>query len=85
MACVSALAPGEWLAAIAAADVARISAIPGIGKKTAQRIILELTGKLGVETEDARGLDRASAPTWSPGWSTSAIPPRPPARPSGAC
>ncbi len=51
MACVSALAPAEWLAVVAAADVARISAIPGIGKKTAQRIILELTGKL--ETESA--------------------------------
>jgi holliday junction DNA helicase RuvA len=46
MACVSAIAPGEWRAVIAAADVARISAIPGIGKKTAQRIILELSGKL---------------------------------------
>ena len=41
--------PGEWRAVIAAADVARISSIPGIGKKTAQRIILELTGKLEVE------------------------------------
>ncbi|HSQ34754.1 MAG TPA: Holliday junction branch migration protein RuvA [Candidatus Binatia bacterium] len=46
MACVSAMAPGEWQALVAAADVARISAIPGIGKKTAQRIVLELTGKL---------------------------------------
>lgn len=51
MACVSALAPAEWLAVVAAADVERISSIPGIGKKTAQRIILELTGKLGVEKE----------------------------------
>ena len=51
MACVSAMAPAEWLAAVAAAEVARISSIPGIGKKTAQRIILELTGKLGMETE----------------------------------
>ena len=53
MACVSAMAPGEWLAVIAAADVARISAIPGIGKKTAQRIILELTGKLEAEPAEA--------------------------------
>jgi holliday junction DNA helicase RuvA len=49
MACVSAIAPGEWRLVIAAADVARISAIPGIGKKTAQRIVLELTGKLEAE------------------------------------
>jgi Holliday junction DNA helicase RuvA len=58
MACVSALAPAEWLAAIAAADVAGISAIPGIGKKTAQRIILELTGKLGVDKEAPEALSR---------------------------
>jgi Holliday junction DNA helicase RuvA len=58
MACVSALTADEWLAAIAGADVARISAIPGIGKKTAQRIILELTGKLGVEKEAPDPLSR---------------------------
>jgi Holliday junction DNA helicase RuvA len=51
MASVSAIAPLEWRTVIAAADVARISAIPGIGKKTAQRLILELTGKLGLEDE----------------------------------
>ena len=61
MACVSALAPAEWLAAIAAADVAGISAIPGIGKKTAQRIILELTGKLGVEKEAPEASSRLGA------------------------
>jgi Holliday junction DNA helicase RuvA len=61
MACVSALAPAEWLAAIVAADVAGISAIPGIGKKTAQRIILELTGKLGVEKEAPEALSRLGA------------------------
>ncbi|MCU0275451.1 MAG: Holliday junction branch migration protein RuvA [Acidobacteria bacterium] len=49
MACVAAIAPDEWRLVIAAADVARISAIPGIGKKTAQRIILELSGKLQAE------------------------------------
>jgi Holliday junction DNA helicase RuvA len=51
MSCISAMAADEWAAAIAAADVARISSIPGIGKKTAQRLILELTGKLGLEDE----------------------------------
>jgi Holliday junction DNA helicase RuvA len=51
MSCISAMAADEWIAAIAAADVARISSIPGIGKKTAQRLILELTGKLGLQTE----------------------------------
>jgi Holliday junction DNA helicase RuvA len=51
MSCISAMAADEWVAAIAAADVARISSIPGIGKKTAQRLILELTGKLELESE----------------------------------
>jgi Holliday junction DNA helicase RuvA len=60
MACVSAIAPGEWRLVIAAADVARISAIPGIGKKTAQRIILELTGKLEAEPA-AEALTRLGA------------------------
>ena len=51
MSCISSLATDEWIAAIASADVARISSIPGIGRKTAQRLILELTGKLGLENE----------------------------------
>jgi Holliday junction DNA helicase RuvA len=51
MSCISALAADEWVAAIAAADVERISSIPGIGKKTAQRLILELTGKLGLDSD----------------------------------
>lgn len=51
MSCISALATDEWIAAIASADIARISSIPGIGKKTAQRLILELTGKLELQNE----------------------------------
>jgi len=58
MACVSAIAPAEWRMVIAAGDVARISAIPGIGKKTAQRIILELTGKLEAEPAEAAAATR---------------------------
>jgi Holliday junction DNA helicase RuvA len=61
MACVSALSPDEWAALVAAADVTRISSIPGIGKKTAQRIVLELSGKLGVEKESEAALSRLGA------------------------
>ncbi len=58
LACVSAIAPAEWRAVITAADVDRISSVPGIGRKTAQRIILELTGKLETEPAAAEPLSR---------------------------
>ena len=38
--------PEELVAAIAAEDVKAVSRIPGVGKKTAQRMILELKGSL---------------------------------------
>ncbi|MDO5686897.1 MAG: Holliday junction branch migration protein RuvA [Neisseria sp.] len=43
---LSALSEDELAAAIAAEDVRRLSSVPGIGKKTAERMILELRGKL---------------------------------------
>lgn len=43
--------PLELISAIGAGDVAAISKIPGIGKKTAQRMILELQGLL--KTDDS--------------------------------
>ncbi|HNX97733.1 MAG TPA: Holliday junction branch migration protein RuvA [Candidatus Aminicenantes bacterium] len=46
LSCLSAFTPGELALAIAGGDVAAISSVPGIGKKTAQRLILELSGKL---------------------------------------
>ena len=39
--------------AIVREDVARFQAIPGIGKKTAERIVLELKEKIVVESADA--------------------------------
>ncbi len=39
--------PRELMAAIAAADAARFQAVPGIGKRTAERIIVELREKVG--------------------------------------
>lgn len=46
LAALSTYAPRELADAIAAGDVARVSHIPGVGKKTAERIILELKGTL---------------------------------------
>ncbi|HEY7960437.1 MAG TPA: Holliday junction branch migration protein RuvA [Solirubrobacteraceae bacterium] len=48
LAVLSGGAPRELIAAIAAADAARFQAVPGIGKRTAERIIVELREKVGV-------------------------------------
>jgi Holliday junction DNA helicase RuvA len=43
--------PRELLAAVAAGDGARLQAVPGIGKRTAERIVVELREKVGVAPE----------------------------------
>ncbi|MDQ6840805.1 MAG: Holliday junction branch migration protein RuvA [Actinomycetota bacterium] len=60
--------PRELLAALAAGDSARFQSVPGIGKRTAERIIVELREKVGVSvpmptisvsrSEDPRSLAR---------------------------
>src|SRR5688500_19113729 len=47
LAIVSSSSAADLRRAIALEDPARFQAIPGIGKKTAERIVLELKGKLG--------------------------------------
>src|SRR5919204_5511982 len=53
LAIVSGSSPEELRRAIALEDTARFQAIPGIGKKTAQRVVLELKEKLGTLEEAA--------------------------------
>jgi Holliday junction DNA helicase RuvA len=48
LAIVSGSSPAELRRAIALEDTARFEAIPGIGKKTAQRVVLELKERVGV-------------------------------------
>lgn len=55
LAIVSGSRPAELRRAIALEDTARFEAIPGIGRKTAQRVVLELKEKL------AAGIDIAPA------------------------
>jgi len=43
---LSGMAPDDLLGAIAAGDVGRLSTIPGVGKKTAERMVLELAEKV---------------------------------------
>jgi Holliday junction DNA helicase RuvA len=59
LAIVSGSTPAELRRAIARDDVKRFQAIPGIGLKTAQRVVLELKEKLPLLTEadDVPGAD----------------------------
>jgi holliday junction DNA helicase RuvA len=49
LAVLSAAPPGELVGALAAGDAARFQAVPGIGKRTAERIIVELREKVAGE------------------------------------
>ena len=58
-----ALSVDEFATAIATADVKRLSAVKGLGKKTAEKIVLDLHGKISAaEILSANG-DDLSAPT----------------------
>jgi Holliday junction DNA helicase RuvA len=44
-------APRELIASVAAGDVKRLTAVPGIGKRTAERIIVELREKVATTSD----------------------------------
>ena len=52
LAVLSAGAPRDLVSALAAGDAARFQAVPGIGKRTAERIIVELREKVGVSVPE---------------------------------
>ncbi len=55
--------PRDLLAALAAGDSARFQAVPGIGKRTAERIIVELREKVGASLpEPAISITRGDDP-----------------------
>ena len=62
IAVLSALPARELVATLAAGDSARLCKVPGIGKRTAERIIVELREKVGVESAGATQLAAAPAP-----------------------
>ena len=55
IAVLSGLSSGELAAAIATQDVKRLSAVKGLGKKTAERIILELREKVSLNASAVEG------------------------------
>ena len=58
LAVLSGLSVAELAHAITLQESGRLTKIPGIGKKTAERILLELKDKLGVDLTSAVGVHR---------------------------
>jgi len=69
LAIVSGSPPAELRRAIAREDTARFEAIPGIGRKTAQRVVLELKGAVSAVPEAAGGAPLARQALVELGWS----------------
>jgi len=53
LAVLSGLSVDDLALAVAGQDAARLTKVPGIGKKTAERLLLELKGKLGPDIASA--------------------------------
>jgi Holliday junction DNA helicase RuvA len=54
--------PRELLSAVAAGDTARLQAAPGIGKRTAERIVVELREKVGTPADEPIVITRGDDP-----------------------
>ena len=63
LAVLSGIEPLELMRAIERGDVARLTNIPGVGKKTSERIVLELKDRLPRVQAAAAGDGAASAPS----------------------
>lgn len=60
---LSGLSVTELAQAIAMQETGRLTRVPGIGRKTAERLLLELKDKLGTELTHAIGVNRAPPAT----------------------
>ena len=67
LAMLSVLAPDRLRAAVSGGDLATITKVPGIGRKGAERIVLELRDKIGVPAA-AVGTSTTPAPTAAGAW-----------------
>lgn len=68
MALLATLAPDDLRRAVTSGDEATLTRVPGIGRKGAQRLILELTDRLGPPTGGTP--DRSMSATAAGGWQT---------------
>jgi Holliday junction DNA helicase RuvA len=59
---LSGMAPEDLVRAITAGDVARLTTIPGVGKKTAERTIVELRDRLKNFAADSEGAPARAEP-----------------------
>jgi Holliday junction DNA helicase RuvA len=60
LALLSALGPERLATAVGQRQIEVLSAVPGVGKRTAERLIVELKGKLAIEAEGAAPVGVAS-------------------------
>ncbi len=56
---LSGMSPQDLVACINKGDATRLRKVPGVGDKTAQRLMVELKGKLGIASGDAPVLSQA--------------------------
>lgn len=62
VAVLSGIEPADLVAAVQRGDVGRLTRVPGVGKKTAERIVLELKDRLAKVTLPAPSPDTGGAP-----------------------
>lgn len=65
IAILAGMSADEFLTAVSTADVKRLSAVKGLGKKTAEKIVLELHGKISAAEIMTASGDMSSSPVES--------------------
>jgi len=64
---LSGMPAGELINAITNNDLVKLTSIPGVGRKTAERVVVELRDKLAVISLESREADRKAAHELAPG------------------